>query len=121
MGSSKIGQSPKKPPPELFSVNYRHSTLDDTHLRSTLSLKNYKLQANDGIIGRLSDFILDSESWIIRQLVVKPKRFPFHKEVEIPSSKISSISYEESSIITPLTCDEITHPKDLKEMMEIVH
>jgi len=50
------------------------ATLDkkgwDPHLRSTRAVTNYAIQAKDGEIGHVSDFIIDNETWAIRYLMV---------------------------------------------------
>ena len=42
----------------------------DRHLRSTREVTGYHLQALDGEIGHLEDFVLDDETWAIRYLIV---------------------------------------------------
>ncbi len=41
----------------------------DPHLRSTDAVSGYNIQALDGEIGHLEDFIIDDETWAIRYLV----------------------------------------------------
>jgi hypothetical protein len=43
----------------------------DPHLRSTNAVSSYCIQATDGEIGYVSDFIIDDETWAIRYLVVE--------------------------------------------------
>ena len=43
----------------------------DAHLRSTQAVKGYHLQASDGIVGHVCDFMMDNQSWAISQMVVK--------------------------------------------------
>jgi len=40
-------------------------------LRSTKDIEGYSVSASDGEIGKVSDFLLDDERWIIRYLVVQ--------------------------------------------------
>jgi sporulation protein YlmC with PRC-barrel domain len=70
----------------------------DAHLRSTQAVKGYHLQASDGIIGHVSDFMMDEESWSINELVVKIGHRFTGKEVLISRSNVSRISYEESTV-----------------------
>jgi ribosomal protein S8 len=74
----------------------------DEHLRSTLNVDGYRLEASDGKIGCVCDFMIDTESWTIKQLVVKTGWLP-GKEVEIPTSKIERMSYDESAVFVNLT------------------
>jgi len=45
----------------------------DTHLRSSDEVIGYHIQALDGQIGHVEDFIVDDENWIIRYLVIDTK------------------------------------------------
>jgi sporulation protein YlmC with PRC-barrel domain len=56
---------------------------DDTHLRSAEELFGYRVQATDGRIGRVDDFIVDDETWDVRYLVVETSAWWFGKSVLI--------------------------------------
>jgi hypothetical protein len=56
-------------------------------------VNGYHLQASDGIIGHVCDFMMDTQSWAIRQLVIKTGHRFSGKEVQIPTSKVDRISY----------------------------
>jgi hypothetical protein len=75
----------------------------DAHLRSTQKVKGYHLQASDGIVGYVCDFMMDDQSWAIGQLVIKTGHRFTGKEVQIPVSKVDRISYEESTVFVNLT------------------
>ena len=59
------------------------------------------------LIGHVCDFMMDDESWAICQLVVKTGHRFTGKEVLIPMSKISRISYEESTVFVNLTMEAV--------------
>jgi hypothetical protein len=42
----------------------------DHHLRSTHAVSGYNIQALDGDLGRLEDFIIDDGTWTIRYLII---------------------------------------------------
>jgi hypothetical protein len=63
-------------------------------LRSTREAKGYHIQASDGIVGHVSDFILDVQSWIIRQLIIKTGQRSLGREVQIPTGKVDNICYD---------------------------
>jgi sporulation protein YlmC with PRC-barrel domain len=44
-------------------------------LRSARSLRDYHVQATDGNIGRVKDFLFDSQEWVIRYLVVDTREW----------------------------------------------
>jgi hypothetical protein len=79
----------------------------DTHLRSTQAVNGYHLQAKDGTIGHVCDFMMDAQSWAIRQLVIKTGHRFSGKEVQIPTSQVDRISYEQSTVFVNLTTEAV--------------
>lgn len=79
----------------------------DANLRSTQAVSGYHLQASDGIIGHVSDFIMDKENWAVRQLVIRIGHRFSGKEVEIPTTLVDRVSYEESTVFVKLTREAI--------------
>ena len=63
----------------------------------------YHLQASDGIIGHVCDFMMDAQSWAIRQLVIKTGHRFSGKEVQIPTRAVDRISYPDSTVFVNLT------------------
>jgi hypothetical protein len=63
-------------------------------LCSTREAKGCHLQAGDGIIGHISDFIVDARNWTIPQLVIKTGLRVSGREVQIPTSKVDRIRYD---------------------------
>jgi hypothetical protein len=47
-----------------------HIEEGDPHLRSCKELIGYGIEARDGSIGEVRDFVLDERSWTIRDVVV---------------------------------------------------
>jgi hypothetical protein len=71
------------------------------------AMSGYHIQASDGTIGHVSDFIMDDKSWAIRQLVVETGHWFSGKEVLISLSKIHGFSCEESKVFVNLTKETI--------------
>jgi len=89
-----------EPPPGFSPVEPaadQHKTAD-ADLRSTQAVSGYHLQATDGIIGHVHDFLMDDKSWAINQLIVKTGHRFTGKEVQIPVSQVERISYKESTV-----------------------
>jgi sporulation protein YlmC with PRC-barrel domain len=80
---------------------------DDPHLRSTQAVSGYHIQASDGMIGHVTDFMMDEKSWAIRHLVVETGHWFSGKEVLISPSKIDRISYADSKVFVNLTKEAI--------------
>lgn len=81
----------------------------DAHLRSTQTVSGYHLQASDGIIGYICDFMMDAQSWAIGQLVIKTGHRFSGQEVLIPTKDVDRISYEESTVFVNLTREAVEH------------
>jgi hypothetical protein len=70
----------------------------DPHLRSIKEIINYRINASDGEIGHVEDFIVDSDDWIIRYLVVNTRNWLSGKNVIISPEWIKNISWAESTV-----------------------
>jgi sporulation protein YlmC with PRC-barrel domain len=79
----------------------------DAHLRSTQAVNGYHIKASDGMIGHVCDFMMDAQSWAIRQLVIKTGHRFSGKEVQIPTSKVDRISYPDSTVFVNLTGEAV--------------
>jgi hypothetical protein len=79
----------------------------DAHLRSTQAVSGYHLQATDGIVGHVCDFLMDDQSWAIQQLVVKIGHRFTGKEVQLPVGKVDRICYDESKVFVHLTTEAV--------------
>jgi hypothetical protein len=75
----------------------------DAHLRSAQAVNGYHLQATDGIIGHVCDYLVDDQSWAIAGLVVKTGHRFTGKEVQLAVSEVERISYEDSTVFVKLT------------------
>jgi hypothetical protein len=79
----------------------------DAHLRSTQAVNGYHLQASDGTIGHVCDYMMDTQSWAIGQLVIKTGHRFSGKEVRIQTGKVDRISYDESTVFVNLTKEAV--------------
>jgi sporulation protein YlmC with PRC-barrel domain len=96
--------------PARYSPSKSITTIDpqhersDTHLRSAQAVKTCNIQVGDGIIGHVCDFMMDAQSWAIRQLVIKTTDHRLSaREIKIPTGKVDRINYEESTMFINLT------------------
>jgi hypothetical protein len=92
----------------------RHTESDDPHLRSTQDVTGHTIQAKDGEIGHVEDFVVDDETWAIRCLIVDTRnRWP-GKEVLISTRWIERVSWEESKVFINLTRETIKQGPELQ-------
>ena len=108
MSGFPILELPAKPLPDepAIAMDPKRDPAD-AHLRSTQAVKGYHLQASDGIVGHVCDFMMDDESWAIERLVVKTGHRFTGKEVLLPTSKVDRISYDESTVFVNLTREAV--------------
>jgi hypothetical protein len=99
---------PSQPPPiQPAAACGPQPEREDAHLRSTQAVNGYHLQASDGMIGHVCDFMMDDQTWAIGQLVIKTGHRLTGREVQIPTNKIDRIGYEESTVFVHLTSEAV--------------
>jgi len=96
-------------PGEQTTADGRAPERADAHLHSAKALNGYRLHARDGVIGHVYDFMMDDQSWAIGQLVIKTGHRFSGKEVEIPTSKVERISWDESAVFISVTKEAVEH------------
>jgi hypothetical protein len=79
----------------------------DPHLRSTHAVSGYHIQATDGEIGHVEDFIIDDETWTIRYLLVNTLNWWPGKKVLISPLWINRVSWGESKVFVNLCRETI--------------
>ena len=87
----------------------------DSHLRSTHSVAGYNIQATDGEIGHVDDFIIDDKTLAIRYLVIDTRNWWPGKKILISSKWIKSVSWEESKVFVNLLCETIKKSPEYTE------
>ena len=75
----------------------------DPHLRSTHHVRGYHVQAVDGDIGVVSDFIIDDATWAIRYLVIDTQNWLPGRHVLISPRWIERVSWSKSSVLVSLS------------------
>lgn len=89
------------------SVSRQHATQfadpADPHLRSCKAVNGYQVQASDGELGYVSDFLIEEDSWVIRYLVVNTGNWLSGNQVLVPPQWASAISWDDRSVSVDLT------------------
>jgi PRC-barrel domain. len=80
----------------------------DPHLRSTHDVSGHHIQALDGEIGHVEDFIIDDETWAIRYLIIDTRNW-------WPGKKVLVSPWSESKVFVNLSRETI---KQSPEYME---
>lgn len=80
---------------------------NDTHLRSINDVMDYYIEATDGDIGHVEDFIIDDETWEIRYMVVDTKNWWPGKKVLVSPEWIDRVSWSDSRVYVDLSREAI--------------
>jgi sporulation protein YlmC with PRC-barrel domain len=87
----------------------------DPHLRSTHDVSGYHIQAEDGEIGHVEDFVIDDETWAIRYLVIDTRNWWPGKKVLVSPQWIERVSWNESKVFVNLIRDAIKQSPEYTE------
>jgi hypothetical protein len=87
----------------------------DPHLRSVHEVSGYHIQAIDGEIGHVEDFIIDDETWSIRYLIANTRNWWPGKKALVSPQWIERVSWGDSKVFANLSRDAI---KQAPEYME---
>ncbi len=79
----------------------------DPHLRSVRNVTGYNIEASDGEIGHVEDFVIDDVTWAIRYLIVDTRNWWPGKKVLISPQWIERVSWSNSKVFVNLTRDAI--------------
>lgn len=87
----------------------------DRHLRSTEEVTSYHVQALDGEIGHIEDFVIDDETWAIRYLIVGTKNWWPGKKVLISPQWIERVSWSEAKVFINLSREAVKKSPEYTE------
>ncbi len=96
-----VGEPPAKSAAERERVG--------VHLRSAQTVIGYQIQTGDDVVGHVTDFMMDDQSWVICHLVVNTGNRFSGKKILLPPSQVDRISFEESKVFVSTTKEAILH------------
>ena len=67
-------------------------------LRSVKEILSYGLEAEDGNVGHVDDFIVDDDTWLLRHLVVSGRNWLSGHRVLIPTERILGVDWEDRQV-----------------------
>jgi uncharacterized protein YrrD len=79
----------------------------DPHLRSVRKVTGYHVQASDGEIGHVDDFVIDDFTWAIRYLIVDTRNWWPGKKVLVSPLWIERVSWSEARVFVNLTREAV--------------
>ena len=92
---------------------------EDPHLRSTKQVTGYHIEAADGEIGHIADFVIDDETWAIRYLIVDTRNWWPGKQVLISPQWIDRISWSAEKVFVSIPRETIKNAPEYTEVRSI--
>ena len=77
-------------------------------------MTGYDVQTSDGLIGQVTDFLVDEYSWMIRYLVISTGSWPSTNEIQISPKDVARISYAEKKVYVTLSKESILSNPDCR-------
>jgi hypothetical protein len=102
--------NPWLPHPEELGLDVEQG---DPHLRCVTELEGYRLEACDGAVGRIEDFVLDDEVWAVRYLVTRTRTWLAGRNVLVHPDWVVAIHPEEAEVRVDHNCDEVRNSQEL--------
>jgi hypothetical protein len=79
----------------------------ESHLRSSREIAGYRIDAADGELGHVEDFVVDEDRWAIADLVVDTRNWLPGKKVLVPPSAVEDIDWESRKVRLRLSRREL--------------
>jgi sporulation protein YlmC with PRC-barrel domain len=91
---------PAAPPPGAYAVEREggDEPAGDVHLRSARDVSGHRIQATDGELGHVEDFLVDEQTWAIRYLIVDPRSWWPGHFVVIATDWIVAVHWNDSTV-----------------------
>jgi uncharacterized protein YrrD len=87
----------------------------DPHLRSTENVTGHQIQAADGEVGHVQDFIIDDETWTIRYLLIDTGNWWPGTKVLVSPQWIDHVSWGEKKVFVKLSREAIKRLPEYSE------
>jgi hypothetical protein len=101
-----VAEQPSLIDPDIKTAEEKDGK-SDPHLRAARKVTGYHIQAIDGGIGHINDFIVDVNSWSIRYLVIDTHNILPEKPVIISPAWIQKISWEDKKVYLDVAREKV--------------
>lgn len=103
---------------ELFSSSvqpFEREEAADPHLRSSAEVTGYRIEARDGEIGHVEDFIVDEQDWVVRYLEINTQQRWFGKKILVAPAWIEQMNWKEQRVYVDLSREAIRSAPEYDE------
>lgn len=87
----------------------------DPHLRSAEYVSGYHIEASDGMIGHVDDFILDEQTWEVRYFVIDTRNWLPGRHVLLATDWIDEVNWDKRVVRVSLTREAIRESPEWHE------
>ena len=101
------------------SAEERDEEDSDPHLRSTREVIGYHIQARDGEIGHVEDFVVDDEAWFIRYLVIDTRNWLPGRKVLVAPAWAEQVNWVERKVYVDLGRETIKSSPEFDPSMPV--
>ena len=98
---------PHRPLPPLYDTSRDDKRDNDNQLRSSVQVSGYRIDAEDGEIGHVEDFVVDDQYWKIRYLEINTRNWWPGKHVLLNPAWIEQLNWPEKTVSVDLSRDDI--------------
>jgi hypothetical protein len=91
------------------TLTVKHTNSEDEFLCSVKDTEGMHIEATDGEIGHVLDFMVNEETWDIVWMVVGTRNWWPGKQVMIPPERIKRVSWPERKVYLEMTREEVQH------------
>jgi hypothetical protein len=104
----------------IAAEHARAAAEGDDHLRSTREVSGYRIDAIDGELGKVDEFLFDDRTWAIRYLVVNTGSWWFGHRVLIAPAWAESVNWPEQTVSVAVDRGQVKHapPYDSAEHID---
>lgn len=94
---------------EVLEADRAESRLDqaDPHLRSVAAVTGYHLRATDGLIGHIENFMLESDNWGIRYLIVDTRNWWPGQHVLLAPYAVKAVSWSDREVVLDISRGQV--------------
>jgi hypothetical protein len=75
----------------------------------------HRVEATDGVIGHVEDFVIDDETWAIRYLLLDTRNWWPGRRVLISPQWINGVIWLDAKVVVNLTRDAIEHSPEFSK------
>jgi sporulation protein YlmC with PRC-barrel domain len=80
---------------------------EDPHLRSARDVSGHGIQATDGELGHVEDYLVEMETWAIRYLIVDPRNWWPGQHVLVSTEWITAVHWNDATVQVDLTREAV--------------